>query len=327
MSAAFAWPKFAHLFETVITAANDAIVIAKVTPADGPNSPEIVFVNAAFTRITGYRFEDIVGRTPRVLQGPGTSRETLDRIGAAVRQHQPVRAELLNYAKDGHEYWVELNIVPLRNKSGKVTHFASIERDITAHKHMEQQLQELASVDALTGLPNRRSFLERLHAEVQRVQRYGRQLAFLSLDIDHFKKINDTYGHAAGDEALRHLAKVCTGALRQIDMCGRLGGEEFGIFVPETNLYGAELVARRLRAQIEAAHFRFGRHTLAMTVSIGVAALMNQGESGIEQLMQDADEAMYRAKNAGRNRVEVALPRLGEGKPLALSPAVSTTLN
>jgi diguanylate cyclase (GGDEF)-like protein/PAS domain S-box-containing protein len=315
----------AHLFETVITAANDAVVIATATPAKGPNGPKVVFVNPAFSRITGYAFEEIVGRTPRILQGPGTCRETLDRIGAAVRRRQPVRAELLNYAKDGREYWVELNIVPLRDKSGRVTHFASIERDITEHKRMQQQLQELACLDALTGLPNRRAFLERLHSEVRRVQRYGHQLAFLSLDIDHFKKINDTYGHAAGDAALRHLAMVCTGVLRENDVCGRLGGEEFGILVPQTNLYGAELVARRVRARIEAAGCPLGRHTLAMTASIGVAALMRSGESGAEQMLQDADDAMYRAKNAGRNRVEVAPPRLGAAMTIA-SPLAITTI-
>lgn len=326
MSTPFAWPKFAHLFEAVITAANDGVVIAKASPATGPGSAKIVFVNPAFSRMTGYAFEEIVGRTPRLLQGPGTCRETLDRVARAVRRREPVRAELLNYRKDGEAYWVELNIVPLRGPAGRVTHFASIERDITAHKRMEQQLQELASIDALTGLPNRRSFMARLGEEVRRVQRYGRQLAFLSLDIDHFKRINDTYGHAAGDEALRHVAQVCSGALRQNDLCGRLGGEEFGVLVPETNLFGAELLANRMRQRVAASPFKFGRHLLAMTVSIGVAGLMHGGESGLAQLLRDADEAMYRAKSAGRNRVMVAPPRLGGGVAVA-APMASATIN
>ena len=316
--------KLAHLLEAVIAAANDAVVIAEATPAKAPGGPRIVYVNQAFSRITGYAFEEVIGRTPRILQGPGTCRETLDHIGAAVRRRQPVRAELLNYAKDGREYWVELNIVPLRDAAGRVTHFASIERDVTAHKRLEQQLQELAARDPLTGLLNRRAFLERLHREAGRAQRYGHPLAFLSLDIDHFKRINDGYGHAAGDAALKHLAAICAGLLRKEDSCGRLGGEEFGILVPETNSYGAEMVARRLRARIEAARCRFGRHQLAFTVSIGVAGLMQQGEAGVEQMLQDADEAMYRAKRAGRNRVAVAPPRLVAGKPGASSFSADT---
>lgn len=325
MRARFAWSN--PFFETVIAATNDAVVVAKASPASGPDSQEIVFANAAFRRMSGYGTEEILGRTPRILQGPGTCRQTLDRIAQAVRARQPVQAELLNYARDGREYWVDINIVPLRGKSGRVTHFAAIQRDITAQKRMARQLAELASTDPLTGLPNRNAFLKDLRREVLRVQRYGRQLAYLSLDIDRFKAVNDSFGTDVGDVALRHVAELCTGALRQNDVCGRLGGEEFGIFVPETNLYGAELVARRLRARIEAARLDLGRRSVGLSVSIGVAALMQAGGNGVEQMMQDADAAMRRAKNAGRNRVEVAPPRLAGGNALALSPAVSATLN
>jgi diguanylate cyclase (GGDEF)-like protein/PAS domain S-box-containing protein len=282
------------------------VVITKAHPPTGPNAPEIVFVNPAFTAMTGYRPEEAIGRNPSMMQGPGTSPETMRRIGEALRRFQPFRGEILNYAKDGREFWLDLNIVPLTDEAGRVTHFAAIQRDITAQKRFELKLEALAHSDPLTGLANRRHFLERAEIEVERSRRYHRPLALLMFDIDHFKRVNDAHGHAAGDTTLRQVARICEAALRLNDTCGRIGGEEFAILLPETDLDGAEPVAERLRAAVEAGELLSGNARIRVTISIGLAVLPPGRDMLMAELMRRADVALYRAKRDGRNRVELA---------------------
>ena len=166
----------------------------------------------------------------------------------------------------------------------------------------KQRLEELSVRDGLTGLYNRRHLEDCLSAEFVRVYRHGGTLSFLLLDIDHFKPINDTYGHQAGDEALIHLAALIRETLRESDMCGRYGGEEFALLLPETDLDGALEVGERLRRQIADTPCHYKDMTLPFTVSIGVATVTPQC-SGPESLTKEADLALYRAKDTGRNQV------------------------
>jgi len=171
---------------------------------------------------------------------------------------------------------------------------------------MHEQLLELALTDPLTGVFNRRAFLERAEGELARTRRTGRPLSALMCDIDHFKRINDTHGHAAGDEALKRFAACCRAHLRVSDVLGRLGGEEFAILLPETGAGEAVLVAERLREavaglEVESEEARFG-----LTVSIGATAFLC-GADTVDRALARADEALYRAKTGGRNRVELAV--------------------
>ncbi len=175
--------------------------------------------------------------------------------------------------------------------------------DITDRKAMERELRRLATTDSLTGVFNRRHFLAAAATEVERAHRYGSPLSVLMLDVDYFKRINDTHGHAIGDEALRRLAECMRQTLRDIDIVGRLGGEEFAVLLPETNRDGALITAERLRLLINQTQITLpDGQTLEMTVSIGVA-VPKGAESSVETLLAQADRALYTAKMQGRNQV------------------------
>lgn len=174
--------------------------------------------------------------------------------------------------------------------------------DISARKELEAELFHQASTDALTGISNRRYFLARGEQELRRSRRFARPLAVMMVDIDHFKRINDAYGHAGGDHVLQEIVKACSASLRGTDAMGRLGGEEFAVLMPETELQAAMEVAERLRAHIAGHAIAIGDKTVRCTVSIGIAALQPQ-DSNIDRLLHRADQALYQAKHDGRDRV------------------------
>lgn len=165
---------------------------------------------------------------------------------------------------------------------------------------------EMATTDFLTGLPNRRHFLARLDEELARMQRLeGQRAAILMLDLDHFKRINDRFGHATGDELLKHLAALMRGGLRKIDTVGRVGSEEFAIILPGASPTSAEVFAERLRRKIADTPLAAEGQVIPLSVSIGVAAMYAKDPNSDSALVR-ADRALYRAKECGRNRVEVA---------------------
>lgn len=169
----------------------------------------------------------------------------------------------------------------------------------------EAQLLALATTDFLTGLANRRSFMEKMQHELARLQRAPEQGAtILMLDLDHFKRVNDTYGHATGDAVLRHVAQLMRDNVRKIDLCGRLGGEEFAILLPYTHLNAAQNFAERLRAVVANTPTRLQGETIPITISIGLSTI-EPTDALPDHALARADEALYRAKALGRNRVEL----------------------
>ena len=179
--------------------------------------------------------------------------------------------------------------------------------DITERKKMETELRRLAVTDSLTGIFNRRHFMTLAHREYLRSRRYRSRFSILLLDIDHFKNINDTYGHSAGDELLRRMAQEVRSTLRGADIFGRLGGEEFAIILPETNSGRAMEAAERLRALLSQVRIDAVSGPVGATVSIGVASNRDEDDS-LESILRRADQAMYQAKASGRDRVESADP-------------------
>ncbi|HDD35248.1 MAG TPA: GGDEF domain-containing protein [Candidatus Desulfofervidus auxilii] len=171
---------------------------------------------------------------------------------------------------------------------------------ILENAYLYEKIRLSSITDALTGLYNRRYFMERLEIEWERAKRYQRPISLLILDIDHFKRINDTYGHLAGDKVLKTLGKLISKQLRKTEIAGRYGGEEFTILVPETNAEGAIKLAERLRKMVEEYPFAING-TINVTVSIGVSDA--EGIETINDLIQKADAALYQAKETGRNRV------------------------
>jgi diguanylate cyclase (GGDEF)-like protein len=182
-------------------------------------------------------------------------------------------------------------------------------------KNAQVELQRLAETDFLTGIANNRRFFEAGEREIQRARRYGHPLAALMLDLDHFKKVNDTYGHAAGDKVLVAMTAAFGNLLRDIDVFGRLGGEEFAILLPETDLEGGRATAERLRAAFADTAVDAGNTVLKVTISIGATLLLPE-DDGLDAVLKRADDAMYEAKRHGRNRVmAVPLPELPCGIP------------
>ena len=175
-------------------------------------------------------------------------------------------------------------------------------RDAAALHEAHRQMRKLIDIDALTGAASRRNFVKQLENELRRAQRYHSNLCLLMLDIDHFKHVNDTHGHPVGDEVLREFVVLCKSALRSHDLLGRLGGEEFAVMLPHTDLDGARCVAEKLRLAIAGAAIRTAKGDISITVSVGVAISQPNEEDGT-RLTVRADNALYTAKQSGRNRV------------------------
>jgi diguanylate cyclase (GGDEF)-like protein/PAS domain S-box-containing protein len=207
---------------------------------------------------------------------------------------------------DGNEFPVNISI--LKSGNGAGASYVAIIRDVTEQKQTEIELQRLADSDPLTGILNRRTFVIRAEREFIRAQRYDRPLSFAMIDIDNFKAVNDTYGHAAGDHALIHVVGIVTAGMRQPDVFGRWGGEEFALLLPETDEKSALITVQRLRQRIAETPMERTEALcipLTVTVSIGVASKKPVGEEDdntLEDMINRADQALYLAKRTGRNR-------------------------
>ncbi len=307
-------------FEQIIAHARDAVVVTEAHPLNG-EGPRIVYVNAAFTDLSGYTAEEVIGRSPRLLQGPNTDPETCRRIGQALRNHSPIREQLINYTKDGREYWVDLNIFPLHNRRGEVNYFAAIERDITVQKLREHTLIAQAITDPLTGLLNRRGFLEGAQ-EIYHAWRDHQVVALAMIDIDFFKQINDHYGHPLGDQVLIHLAQLLRTSFRKSDVIGRFGGEEFAVFLPGASLEHAKLLMDNFRQRLASTPCQLSDgQSLGITVSIGIAGAPGS-QLSLTQLIKIADRSLYMAKHSGRNCVRIAESAAGD---LSLSARLSSS--
>ena len=287
---------------SAVTHSPSAIMI---TDVDG----NIEYVNPNFTTITGYTSEEILGRNPRILKSGLTSIKVYEELWHALISGKEWRGEILNRKKNGDIFWEFASISTISDPSGRITHFVSVTEDISVRKAVEEkirvlnsELEQLAMTDFLTGLFNRRFFIQRSTDEVKRAKRNAEPLALLMLDFDEFKKVNDTFGHETGDLALQQVASVMSTSLREIDILGRMGGEEFAVLLPNTSLEEALLLAERVRQSIENISFEKSKGLLKITASIGVAAFTDE-MSDIDDLIRNADNALYQAKANGRNCV------------------------
>jgi diguanylate cyclase (GGDEF)-like protein/PAS domain S-box-containing protein len=295
-----------RLTSAAVARLNDMVLIAKVDQREGAEQP-IIFANDAFVRRTGYSREEIVGRSMRVLHGPETDELEVRRIVDAMARGEAVTSELVNYARNGEKYWVEMELVPFAGEGGRNTHWVVVGRDITDRKNAADAIHRLAFYDVLTGLPNRRLLIERLDAMVVRAHTGGGLGAVLFIDLDNFKTINDARGHAIGDVMLKHAAQRVAAVLRQGDTVARLGGDEFVVLLENLGrdvqraTGAAQSVAEKIRAAL-AEDVEIGGQLYHASASIGVALPLRDGRTG-QDLLREADTAMYRAKVAGRNGV------------------------
>ncbi|MDJ0720615.1 MAG: diguanylate cyclase [Desulfobacterales bacterium] len=267
----------------------------------------VIFMNPYGLFFFGYRPEEIYGRSVVGTIVPETEsmtkRNLSERLQAIQRDPDRFRInENENMKKDGTRVWVYWNNRPVKDRDGRIVEILSVGTDITERRHMEAKLRLLATTDPLTGAFNRRQFYDKARSEFQRHRRYGHSFVLLLMDLDHFKRINDTYGHPAGDAALKSFVNTANMIFRETDLFGRTGGEEFSALLPETEIEDAVKVANRLREKIDALQLIAEGNTIHYTVSIGLAALRREDES-LREMVRRADRALYEAKGTGRNRV------------------------
>ncbi|MBF0294595.1 MAG: diguanylate cyclase [Magnetococcales bacterium] len=282
---------------TIIEQALEGIII---TDAEAV----IQLVNPAFTQLTGYAPGEVIGRNPRLLQSGRHDASFFQELWQTLNATGSWRGELWNRRKSGEIFPEWLSISAIRDEKDEVTHYMGIFSDITERKAFEEQLENLAFYDALTAIPNRMLFHQRLEQALKEAARHRQRLAVLYLDLDLFKAVNDTHGHKTGDLLLQSVATRLQDLLRQEDTVARLGGDEFAVLLRNVqNLEDTRLVAEKVIATLTRP-FTLQGIECRIGTSIGITLFPDQGKDP-ETLLKQADTAMYYAKRGGRNRYRV----------------------
>ncbi len=260
----------------------------------------IEYINHSFEEISGFTLQEVKGKNPRIFKSGLTPLKRYKEMWNCLLEKKPWSGEIQNKNKNGDIYWEYARIAPVINESGEVTHYVGVKEDITEKKIQHEKMLYQAHYDHLTDLPNRFLALDRLSLMVRESSRNNTKLAVLFLDLDGFKRINDSMGHEAGDRLLVMVARRLSESIREMDSLCRLGGDEFIILLHSINsVSGAQLVAEHLLSQFRNV-FTLDERELVITVSIGIACYPEDGANS-DELLRNADTAMYRAKEMGRN--------------------------
>lgn len=277
------------------------------------NSPDLIvrynkqgqrlYVNQTYERVSGIPLDDLLGKSiseHSVVKGDA-AQLVMKNIISVFKTGSAINFEVM-INLGGRDLYCDYHCVPEKDENNNVQSVLAVGRDITAYKDLELQLQNLATTDVLTGISNRRSFMERMSIELASVRRYEADACLLMIDIDHFKRINDQYGHAGGDAVLMFFTKLIQSNLRVTDIFGRIGGEEFGIILHLTPYQAVLDLAERLRQLVEISVVTFEDQEINFTISIG-ATNLDKHDKEINVALHRGDLALYQAKNKGRNRV------------------------
>lgn len=267
----------------------------------------ILRVNQAFQDLTGYTAQEVIGKNPRILQSGRHDAAFYRAMWATLAETGKWSGEVWDRRKNGEIYPKDMTITAIYNDQHQVTNYVAMSSDISQRKQSEQDIHQLAFYDPLTNLPNRRLLMDRLQQAMVISARNRRHGALLFLDLDHFKAINDSLGHAVGDLLLIEVARRLQSCVREGDSVARLGGDEFVVVLEELSsqksqaIRQTQLIAQKILAELNRP-FVLKEHVLHSTPSIGVGLFLNHEES-IESLLKHADLAMYHAKNSGRNAI------------------------
>lgn len=258
----------------------------------------IEYVNPAFVELTGYSQAEMLGRSHSILKAGVHKPKFYENMWAALQSNQTFRAQFVNRHKNGAIFYEDLVIRPFHNSQGQITHYIATGRDVSERMKIMRRLEHLANHDGLTGLPNRTLFMDRLQQAQVRASRGGDGFTVMLLDLDQFKSINDTLGHAVGDAVLQTAAWRLRQCLREEDTVARLGGDEFAVILEKTTLHqdvesllGKMTELLRQPLQIE-------NHTVSIHVSVGIAFYPSHGDN-TQTLLKYADSAMYKVKAVG----------------------------
>jgi len=268
-----------------------------LTDCDG----KIQYVNSSFVDISGYTFSEVYGHKPDILSAGKTPTDIYKDLWDTILSGKVWRGELYNKRKNGENYWERVTIKPLKDKLGEITNFLATKEDVTDRKNYEDKLLFQANYDQLTTLPNRVLAMDRLKQSLNASHRNDEVVAILVIDLDHFKNINDTLGHAVGDELLKEAAERFKDCIREDDTVARLGGDEFLVIIPKIHsFHNAEIVAKKIIDALIKPFVYEGKE-MFISPSIGIS-IASAGYSDPDIMLRDADAAMYRAKEEGRNR-------------------------
>lgn len=262
---------------------------------------KIIWCNRGMSKILGYTQAELLGASTKMLYADETKYDEIGDEAYPIEQGKSYRTQFEMRKSNGQTVWIDISGATVAYDP---TLTLWLVNDISKQKDLEEELSHQVNHDFLTGVSSRSWFMRQALIELHRANRYHNPLSVLMLDIDFFKRINDSHGHQAGDIVLKCVADLCKQMLRDSDVVGRLGGEEFALLLPETNHHQAYLVAERLRTSIEKAKIMLPEEdvTLQLTVSIGVATLTGKTDE-VEAMVARADKALYEAKHSGRNRV------------------------
>ncbi len=276
----------------------------------------IDYVNPMFSTISGYDPQEVVGQNPRIFQSGQTPERVYRTLWRRISRGRSWHGELCNRKKNSQLYWERVYISAITD-GDQITHFLALKEDISERKEYEQRLYQQANFDSLTGLPNRALAYDRLDQGIAQARRDDGRLALLFIDIDHFKHVNDSLGHAAGDELLKQVSERIKNCLRESDTLARLGGDEFTIILPRIeNPMDAEVVAEKVLESCILSMSVAGTE-LFVSLSIGITCFPDDGSGAIE-LMKNADSAMYLAKSRGRNNFCFFTPAMNEEAQIRL---------
>ena len=280
----------------------EAIVVT-----DSKNS--IVSVNPAFTRITGYELADVKGQNPSILSSGRQSGVFYREMWVSLQEYGRWQGEVWNRRRDGELYAEWLSITALKSDDGEIENYVAVFTDITDRKEKEELIQYQANYDALTGIPNRVLFHDRLSRAISSANRQNQRCALMFIDLDRFKEVNDTLGHEAGDELLKEVAARLQKTVRESDSIARLGGDEFTVMIPYFNhINDVGVVAEKIINNLSKV-YRLGRNSAHISASVGITVFPDDG-SELKRILQNADQAMYAAKSAGRHTYRYFTPEM-----------------
>ena len=263
----------------------------------------IEYVNPSFERITGYTYNEAVNNSPGLVASGLHKSEFYKHMWETITAGESYSNIFINRRKDGSLYYEEKTITPIKDQSGTITHYVATGKDISERIQIQERLQHMAHHDALTDLPNRNLFLDRLQQALNRARWHNRLVAVMFMDLDRFKNINDTLGHNVGDQLLLELSRRLGGTVRDGDTIARFGGDEFAILLDDIDSDShISSLAQKLLDTLSMP-FKINKQELFVTASIGVSIFPNDGDDS-DTLLRNADVAMYRAKDMGKNNYQ-----------------------
>ena len=306
-----------HAIRRELKRASQAVRHAASAILTTDQNGHIDYVNPGFTLMTGYAFPEVCGRTPTFLKSGKVPQETYAQLWATLQKGNIWRGDMLNRRKDGAEFWCGMTVSAILDDTGQAVQFISVMEDTTERKLSEETIHRLAFFDSLTGLPNRRMFMEQASTAIQESSVDGQTLFACYLDLDGFKNVNDSLGHHVGDSLLAEVALRLGGCIGVHDFAGRIGGDEFALLLPHATPQSARSMGNLIIDRFDAP-FLVDGHDIRISTSIGVSVFPKDGVD-VADLLRKADMALYRAKESGKRKLvfftdEIETAKLGRAQ-------------